>query len=811
MASPARSASVIRFGAFELDAVANQLRKSGVLLKLHPQPFRVLLLLTERPGQIVDRKEIRRRLWGDNTNVDFEGGINFCVKQVRAALGDNAEKPKYIETLPRRGYRFIASVSYPDAAIRDVLFAAAAPSSTLIEAAHGNGGARLSSAQINVVRALAPTATENRWGRVALRTAAAALAVIALVAGAIIYLHRSPKLTEKDTVVLTDFTNNTGDDVLGDALRQALDAELEQSPFLNVLPDKRLSEALRMMGRSEKERLTQVVGRELCLRTRSKAVLGGAVSNVGSHYLVRLNAVACGSGDTLANEQVDAPSKEALLGAVNVAASRLRTKLGESLPSVAKYDLPMEEATATSLEALKNYSMGVKILREQGDASSVPFLKRAIEIDPHFAMADAALAIRYTNLNQPSLALAYATKAYELRDTVTEREKFRISRSYFRATGQLEEMSRIFELWIANYPRDASPHGSLCANYYFMGQYEKALAECEQSLRLDPDDAANYENLVTTYFDLNRLPEAKAALDQAQSHGLDSGALRWCMYFLGFLREDSVQMAHQVASAVGKPEEEDQLLSVQSDTEAYYGRLEKARELSRRAVDSAVRADSKELAALREVNAALREAEFGNAAMAKRDATEALALEAGRDAKVLAAMTFARIGETTRAKRLVEELKSTYPSNTLLNLYWLPTFNAAIKLREGDEPRAIALLKSVEPYELAEQPSLQLGTLYPAYLRGQALMRMHDGAAAAAEFQKLLDHQGIVRNFVMGALAHLQLARAYAIAHDIPKAAVAYQDFFAFWKDADPDIPVFVAAKSEYAKLRSTSSPRMAP
>ena len=803
MASPARSSCVIRFGAFELDGAEGQLRKGGVLLKLHPQPFQVLLLLAERPGQIVDRKEIRRRLWGDNTYVDFEGGINFCVKQVRAVLGDNAEKPRYIETLPRRGYRFIASVSYSDAASRDVLFAAAHPSSNLVETAHGNGDPRLSFSQINLVPPLALTATETRWGRTTLKTAAAALAVITIViVGAIFYLHRSPKLTEKDTVVLTDFVNNTGDDALGDALRQALDTELEQSPFLNVLSDKRLNESLRMMGRSEKERLTPVVGRELCLRTRSKAVLGGAVSNVGSHYLLRLNAVACSSGDALANEQVDARSKEALLGAVNVAASRLRAKLGESLPSVEKYDAPMEEATATSLEALKNYSMGIKILREQGDESSVPFLKRAIELDPHFAMAYAALASRYGNLNQPSLALAYATKAYELRDTVTEREKFRISRSYFRATGQLEEMSRTFELWIANYPRDASPHGSLCANYYFMGQYEKALPECVQSLRLDPDDAANYENLVTTYFDLNRLPDAKAALDQAQSRGLDSGALRWSMYVLGFLQGDSAQMARQVAWAVGKPGEEDQLLSVQSDTEAYYGRLGKARELSRRAVDSAVRADSKELAALREVNAALREAEFGNAAMAKRDVTQALALEAGRDAKVLAAMTFARIGETTRDKSLVKELKNSYPSNTMLNLYWLPTFNAAIKLREGDAPQAIAFLKSVEPYELAEQPSLLIGTLYPAYLRGQALLRVHHGAAATVEFQKLLDHQGIVRNFVTRALAQLELARAYAIANDTTNATAAYQAFFASWKDADPDIPILIAAKSEYAKLR---------
>ncbi len=635
----------------------------------------------------------------------------------------------------------------------------------------------------------------------------AAVVLVAVVIGGAFYLRsrsatpttKATPLTEKDTVVLADFDNKTGDTVFDDALKQALGVELEQSPFLNVLSDRKVSETLGMMGRPTNERITVNVGRELCLRTGSKALLGGEISSLGSHYLIAVNAVACNSGDTLAKEQVDAANKEDVLKALSRAASSLRSKLGESLPSVQKFDVPIE-ATTSSLEALKNYSMGVTIGREKGDAPSIPFLKRAIELDPNFPMAYSGLSIHYGNLGEPSLALEYATKAYGLRDRVTEREKLRITANYFSATGELEKESQTYELWIANYPRDSVPHGNLSVIYTSMGQYEKALAESQESLRLAPDNVTGYDNLGSTYFNLNRLDEANAAFDQALARKLDSGSLRLDMYYLAFLRGDSTQMEQQVAWGAGRPGDEDRLFSAQSDTEAYYGWLSKARDFSRRAVGSAVRADAKETAALWQVNAALREAEWGETASAKQGVTAALALSPGRDVKVVAALALARIGDTPRATALVGELEKSYATNTLLKLYWLPTINAAIELNKGNSSQALVSLEAAAPYELLAGTFINY--LYPAYVRGQAYLLAHNGTAAAAEFQKLVDHRGIVLNFVTGALVHLQLGRAYAMAGDTAKAKSAYQDFFLLWKDADPDIPILKQAKAEYAKLQ---------
>ncbi|MGA9390350.1 MAG: protein kinase [Candidatus Sulfotelmatobacter sp.] len=637
---------------------------------------------------------------------------------------------------------------------------------------------------------------------------AAVILVVAAIAGAFYLRSRSTTpatkaapLTEKDTVVLADFDNKTGDTVFDDALKQALAVELEQSPFLNVLSDRKVSETLRMMGRPATGRITMDVGRELCLRTGSKALLGGEISSLGSHYLIDLNAAACSNGDTLAKEQAEAASKEDVLKALSRTASSIRAKLGESLPSVQKFDVPIE-ATTSSLEALKNYSMGNTIGREKGDAPSIPFLKRAIELDPNFPMGYAGLSIRYGNLGQPSLALEYATKAYGLRDRVTEREKLRISADYFYARGELEKEAQTYELWVANYPRDSVPHLNLGANYISIGQYEEALDAAKEALRLAPDNVVGYDNLAATYLNLNRLDEAKATFDQALARKLDGGILRVDMYGLAFLRGDSAQMEQQVAWGAGKPGDEDRLLSAQSDTEAYYGRRSKARDFSRRAVDSAVRADSKETAALWQVSGALREAEWGDTASAKQGITAALALSSGRDVKMLAALALARIGDASRATALVGELEKSYAANSLLKLYWLPTINAAIELNKGNSAQALVYLEAAAPYEVGGPPPLQMGTLYPAYLRGQAYLLAHNGTAAAAEFQKLLDHRGIVLNFVTGALAHLQIGRAYAMAGDTVKAKSAYQDFFTLWKDADPDIPILKEAKAEYAKLQ---------
>jgi eukaryotic-like serine/threonine-protein kinase len=750
---------VLRFGAFELDLRAGELHKQGLRVKLQEQPFRVLTVLLHRPGEVVTRDELRASIWPADTFVDFDNSLNTSINKLREALGDSAESPRFIETLPRRGYRFVAPV-------------------TGLESKRTSGRE-------------APT---RHW-KFAVPVAAL---TVALVAGGFYWRSRqSQRLTEKDTIVLVDFDNRTGDAVFDDALKQALAAELWQSPFLNVLSDRRVSETLGMMGRPVNQRITMDVGRELCQRTGSKALLGGTISSLGSHYLVDLTAVACGAGDTLAKEQGEATSKEDVLKALSRASFSLRAKLGESLPSVQEFEVPIE-ATTSSLEALKSYSMGLTVLREKGEASSVPFLQRAIELDPNFPTAYAALAFSYLSLDEPSLALKYATKAFQLRDRVSEREKLRISAIYFQTTGEAEKEAQTYELWTANYPRDDVPHRALGNNYADLGRNDKALAEYQEALRLEPNDAVNYANLGVTEAGLNRLDDAKATFDQALAHNLDGGFLRLSIYNLAFLREDSARMQQQVAWAAGKPGDEDRLLSAQSDTEAYYGRLSKARDFTRRAVDSAVRADSKETAALWLVFAALREAEVGNTVLARQGITSGMALSEGWEVKVCAAFTLARAGNTPKAQALAESLEKNYPSNTPLKLYWLPAINAAIELSKGNSSQSLTNLEAAAPYELGQWEA----NLYPAYVRGQAYLLAHNGIAAAAEFQKMLDHGGIVKNFVTGSLAHLQIGRAYAMAGDAAKAKAAYQDFFAIWKDADPDIPILKEAKAEYAKLK---------
>lgn len=626
------------------------------------------------------------------------------------------------------------------------------------------------------------------------------IAILGLVVLALLTRSRSAQaLTIHDTVVLGDFVNTTGDPVFDETLRTALGIELRQSPFLNVLSDRKASAALQMMGRPADTRLIGDVGCEACLRTGSKALLGGTISSMGNHYVIGLNAVACGSGDTLVKEQAEASNKEQVLEVLSRAASRLRNRLGESLPSIQKFDVPVE-ATTTSLEALKNYSMGIRVGHEQGNAPSIPFLKRAVELDPNFAMAYAQLAVVSGNLHQSSSQLEYATKAYQLRDRVSEHEKYHISAFYFSATGELEKETEIYELWLANYPRDPTPRGNLAVNYVYLGQYEKALALQQETLRLSPDDVISYADLGLSYILLNHLDEAQAVFDQAFVHKLDSASLRESIYLLAFLRGDAKKMAEQVAWAAGKPGDEDPFLSVQSDTEAYYGRLDKARDFSRRAVDSAVRADSKEAAALWQVNAALREAELGNAALARQGVRKALQLSPGREVKVIGALALARNGDSWRAKMLVQNLQKDL-ADTMVRLYWLPTINASIELDNGNPSQALMDLEAAAPYELGGA-GMFINDLYPVFIRGRAYLQAGQATAAAVEFEKMLDHKSIVGNFVIGSLAHLQLARAYAMSGDTTKAKAGYQDFLSLWKDADPDIAILKEAKVEYAKLR---------
>jgi serine/threonine protein kinase/Flp pilus assembly protein TadD len=638
---------------------------------------------------------------------------------------------------------------------------------------------------------------------------AAAVVLIAILAGAGIWGWRLMKpatnatpLAEKDTVVLTDFANSTGDAVFDGTLRQALAVDLEQSPYLNILSERRIADTLKLMGQAPTAHVTAELAKELCLRTGSKAILSGSVSNLGTQYVIGLEANACSTGDTLANERAEANSKEGVLKALDTAATTMRTQLGESLASVQRFDVPVE-ATTPSLEALKAYSLGITTGRTKGDAEAIPFMRRAIELDPNFAMAYAGLAVEYSNLGQASLAMGYAKKAYELSDRVSNREKYRISAFYFQfVTGELEKATEAYELWSKSYPRDSVPHANLGSLYSSLGQYEKAIAETEISQKLEPN-IVGYSNLAGTYISVGRLKDARGTLQEAQQKGFDGFIIRANLYSLAFLSGDTAEMNREVAWAAGRPGEEDQMLNIHADTQAYLGRLEKARDLARRAADLAIRTDDKESAAQWLVFQGLREAELGNATAARQIVDRALSLSPGRDVKVMAALALARAGDTAQATTILEALKKSDPVNTILNVYWFPAIEGSIAMAQNAPDRAIIALEPALPYELGGQPNTGIVTLMnPPYVRGLAYLAQKNGPAAANEFRKFLDHPGIVQNFALGSLARLQLARAYNLSGNPAKAKATYEDFFSLWKDADADVPILKEAKAEYAKLQ---------
>jgi serine/threonine protein kinase/tetratricopeptide (TPR) repeat protein len=621
-----------------------------------------------------------------------------------------------------------------------------------------------------------------------------------LVASGLYYrsYQQSKRLTDKDTIVLTDFANSTGDAIFDDTLKTALSVSLRQSPFLNVLSDSEVAKTLQQMTRPPNTKLTPELARELCLRAGSKVYIAGSVGSLGSEYVLGLKAINCQTGDTRAQEQVTAASKEKVLYMLGEAASKLRGQLGESLAR--QFDVPLEQATTSSLEALKAYTMGMTTARTKGDAESIPFHKRAIELDPNFASAYSALASAYSNLDRPDLAIENAKKAYELRDHVSQRESYRIRTSYYdMVTGELDKEAEIYAMWITNYPQDSTPHSNLGFVDIILGQYEKAVPEIEAALRLGPT-IVDYGNLAIAYRSLNRLNEAASALEQAQARKLDGGFLHQERYLLAFLKGDTGEMERNLNWAAGRPGDEDDLLSAQADSEAYYGRLRKAREFSRRAADSAARGGSNETAELWQMDEALREAEFGNTASAKQIVSQMMALRPSREVSIEAALTLARLGETERAKATIADLERKDPFNTVLRFYWLPTLSAAVDITSGTPTAALMSLEATAAYELGAPPPT--GCLYPAYVRGQAYLLAKNGAAAASEFQKLLDHPGALGNQPIGALAHLQLGRAYVMIGDNAKAKASYQDFLMLWRDADADIPILKQAQGEYAKLQ---------
>jgi eukaryotic-like serine/threonine-protein kinase len=629
----------------------------------------------------------------------------------------------------------------------------------------------------------------------------AAVVVVALVAGGYYWHSRAyAKLTEKDTVVLADFTNTTGDAVFDGALRQGLSSQLEQSPFLNLLSDERIAETLVLMAQPREAHLTHELAREVCQRTASAATIEGSISSLGTQYVVGLKAVNCHNGDRLAEEQVTAAGKEQVLKSLGDAATQMRGKLGESLATLQKFDAPPDSVTTSSLEALQAYSLGYQTMSVKGDfASAIPFFQHATQLDPNFAMAYARLGTNYSNMNEEVRALESTRKAYELRERGSEREKFYITSHYQDYLMRNADAARsIYELWARTYPRDDVPPTNLGVMYANLGQPEKALSAAQEAMKIS-QDGVSYANVCHDYVLLDRLDEAKAIAQEAQARNIDAPYLYFDIYTIAFLQHDSAGMVRVAERVAKSPEYEDQILALQADTAAYFGQLAKSRELTRGAIESSNSADAKDRSGWEQAIQALHEQFYGDTSAAVQGARAAVNVTNDRDTDGVSAITLALAGESTAANRSAEDLSRRSPEDTWVLSETLPMIRASVFLADKKPSQAIDALLPAARYELGGGRGISLNSVY---LRGLAYLQLKQGSQAAAEFQKILDHPGIVGNNAIASLAHLGLARAYGEAGDTAKSRAAYQDFLGIWKDADPDVPVLQQAKAEYARLQ---------
>jgi eukaryotic-like serine/threonine-protein kinase len=777
--TPART--VYRFGPFEVDTSSGELLIQGKRVRLQEQPFQLLIILIEHAGEVVSKAEIQRRIWDGNTFVDFDSSLRVAVGKLREALGDDAGSPHYIESIPKRGYRFLGQVAIP-VKPPDRETAAQPP---LVAIAPASG-----------------TTKSPRW----VLAGGLVLLVAAVVAAYIFVLKPKKVLTERDMVVLADFDNKTRDTVFDDTLRQGLAVQLEQSPFLSLVSDDRIQQIIQMMGRPADTRLTPSIAREICERTGSAAALNGSIAQIGSQYLLTLKAVNCLSGDSLASAEAQASDKNHVLEALGKTASEIRKKLGESLSTVQKLDTPIEQATTPSLVAFKAFTDGQKVLAQTGEAAAIPFFKHAVELDQDFALAYAYLGITHTTIGEPGIGAAYTRKAFGLRQRTSEPENYFISATYFKeVTGNLKTAEQTCTLWGHAYPRSEKPHVYLSgAIFPQIGLYEKAIEEGKVAVGLNPDSPVPYAFLMFGYTGSNRFDDAKAVYRQALERKLDSPFFHEGLYQIAFVQNDAAEMARQVAWSESNPGAGDTLLMLKAETAAYTGHLQQAREMSQQASDSAERAGESEAAAGYIAQSALREALFGNTAEARTRTRVATKRSSGRDVQYGAALTLAFAGEDAQVRFIVDELSRRFPEDTIVQYSYLPTLRGILALNQGKTADAVDRLEVARPYELGGTTGSSYGwnALYPAFVRGEVYLRARKGEEAAAEFQKILEHRGVVVNEPIGALAHLGLARAHALQGDEARARAEYQEFMTLWKDSDPGIPVLKRAKAEYEKLQ---------
>ena len=757
------------FGDFELDCRTGVLRRNGVTAKLQPQPARVLLILASRAGEIVTRQELTEQVWGAHTHVDFEHGLNFAIRRIRSVLEDDPDNPRYLETVPKRGYRFIAPVN-------------------------GYGPAEVKSSETR------QAARPFRW---TILLSGIALLVIA-AAGTVFYLHRSRRPSGKATIMVDGFVNRTGDPVFNETIRQGLAIQMEQSPRLRVVADEQIHDTLQMMGQTDGG-MTPAIAREVCQRTNAAILLNGSIDLIGNQYELVLKAVDCATGETVATANARSQDKNHVLNAVSELAAHMRQQLGESLSSIRQYATPLASASTPSLAALRCYTQGLQAQTNQFDyQESISWFQKAIELDPNFALAYWAAGEAYGDLGETSSAKEYMRKAFELRDPVSLREKWLIEGNYYyHVVGDLPRARRSFVLLADLYPDSQVAHNSLADLGEMMGDYDVGLKEYLAALHIPPESSVSYRDVVNTYLALDQIEDAQAQVKNAHAAGLDAN-LSAVRYSLAFYSGDRAGMAQEVSEVTGKPGIEDLVLELDADTAAYFGQLSRARALSERAADSAERSSGKQISAEYYAASAVREALFGEADRAKTQAEIAKRYASERDIAYGVALALAFAGDLKEAEALTGQLAKSFPEDTIAQCNYLPTLRAKLALAHSNPEQAITMLAPASSCELGlpAYSYYNWPNLYPVYVRGEAYLAAKSGAKAAAEFQKILRHHGIVLNEPIGALAYLGLARAYALSGDSVGARGAYQHFLTLWKDADSSIPVLNQAKSEYATLR---------
>jgi len=623
-------------------------------------------------------------------------------------------------------------------------------------------------------------------------------------------LRARPKLTDKDTIVLADFKNSTGNPVFDETLRQGLATQLEQSPFLSLLSDQRIQKTLGLMGKPVDAALTAEIARDICERTGSAAVLDGSIASLGSQFVLGLRARNCRTSEVLDQEQAQAARIEEVMSALSQIAIKFRTKVGESLATVKKYDTPLAEVTTPSLQALKDFSTARKIFLRRGWDAALPLMKRVTETYPDFAMAHAVMARLYTDIGETELAAQSAAAAYRLRDRVSDREKFFIEANYYtQVTGNYEKAQETFESWGQSYPRDYEPAGLLSGSIYrAFGKYDQTIEQAKRAIAIDPDVPFSYVNLAGAYSELGRLAEAEAVFQQAAQRGVVFPFGLVSRFNLAFVKGDQTEMEQAANVARKNPVAADLLSVKESFVLAYSGRLRDARKKLQLAADLARKAGTQEKAATIEAIEALWEAFFGNEKEARMGATEALKASKARNVEYAAALALAISRDSSVAQKRVDDLAKRFPEDTCIQASYLPVLRARLALNQSvngsESARALKSLEVAAPYELGtpiSKVAAGFGALYPVYMRGEAYLDAKQGPEAAAEFQKILDHRGIVATDPIGALAHLQLGRAWYAVGDNDKAKTTYRDFFALWKDADPDVPILKSAKAEYSRL----------